>query len=308
MEENASKLHVWSPLYYGTLPHVIGGCSGGGLFRWLKLFPNGKRIAVDPISPFYDWNKPRGVALLLHSTIRMHCLLQKLQEELTEFPPVKLYRPIPRSGGGEVIVYPECVYKAVMPPLPIDRCRMLESLYDSIKSSRYLIQLISIRVVKKKTIIQLQPVGDPNARPRVLKDLEAAVHDILHGLVDLHNKGYTHRDLRWENFIKVNVQGEWKWVIIDLEAAGLDKEEWLGNGLRSWDAGMLKDRDGKKIYTKGSDMYQLGKLIVECWTLMRAWGENMQQEPGAAAKMLEDNCMEGCERCGKFDTKSKRGF
>lgn len=211
-----------------------------------------------------------------------------------------------------------CVYKAVMPPLPIDRCRMLESLYDSIKGSRYLIQLISIRAVQKKTVIQLQPVGDPNARPRVLKDLEAAVHDILHGLVDLHNNGYTHKGLRWEKFIKVNVQGEWKWVIIDLEAAGPDEEEWLGNGLRSWDAGTLKDRDGKEIYTKGSDMYQLGKLIVE-WLdtsgeggeeelAMRARGENTQQERGAAAKMLEDICMEGCERCGKFDTKSKRGL
>jgi hypothetical protein len=103
------------------------------------------------------------------------------------------------------------------------------------------------------------------------------------------SSSYTHRDLRWENCIKVNVEGEWKWVIIDLEAAEPDSKEWVPAGLTSWDVGTLGDHDGKKIYTKGSDMYQLGKLIDE-WLdashiggkeecqVMSTWGEIMQQE------------------------------
>jgi hypothetical protein len=32
MQENASKFKVWSSLYYGTLPYVIGGCCTGRQF------------------------------------------------------------------------------------------------------------------------------------------------------------------------------------------------------------------------------------------------------------------------------------
>jgi hypothetical protein len=160
--------------------------------------------------------------------------------------------------------------------------------------------------------LQLKPVGNPHSQPGVLKDLAAAVHDILHGLVDLHKQLYTHWDLRWENCIKVNVQGEWKWVIIHLEAAGCDREEWKGDGLRAWDERTLEDCNGKKIYTKASDMYQIGKLIVQClatnitcgdeeqdlYRSFNALGEKMQQELPAAAMMHErrEDFLEGVER------------
>lgn len=39
----------------------------------------------------------------------------------------------------------------------------------------------------------------------VSKDLKDVVHDILHGLKDLHDQGYTYKDLRWANIIKVEV-------------------------------------------------------------------------------------------------------
>jgi hypothetical protein len=49
----------------------------------------------------------------------------------------------------------------------------------------------------------------------------------------LHNAGYMQKDLQWENCIKVNVKGEWKWVIIELEYAGKDGEVWEGEALVS---------------------------------------------------------------------------
>lgn len=33
LEENAKKLKIWSPLYYGELPFVIGGCCRGNKFQ-----------------------------------------------------------------------------------------------------------------------------------------------------------------------------------------------------------------------------------------------------------------------------------
>ncbi|CAN5975924.1 unnamed protein product [Sphagnum jensenii] len=59
-------------------------------------------------------------------------------------------------------------------------------------------QLIGLRALSGRARLQLKPVGNPHSQPGVLKDLAAAVHDILHDLVDLHKQYYTHRDLRWE--------------------------------------------------------------------------------------------------------------
>jgi len=124
-----------------------------------------------------------NVALFLHSIIWMHYLLQKPEGQLTHHIPMRLCKPLLHSGGGEVIVYLDFVHKVVRPPLGADK---FQPLYDSITLSRYLIQLKHFQALKRETVLQLEPVGDPHSQPDVLKDLAAAVHDILHGLVNLH--------------------------------------------------------------------------------------------------------------------------
>jgi hypothetical protein len=72
----------------------------------------------------------------------------------------------------------------------------------------------------KTSMLHLCPVGSPRAQLVNLEELHDATHDMLCRLQDLHNAGYVHNDLRWDNCIK----GEWKWVIIDLEYVGKDRE------------------------------------------------------------------------------------
>jgi hypothetical protein len=50
-------------------------------------------------------------------------------------------------------------------------------------------------------MLQLEFVGDPHSWPSVLKDLGTIVHDILHGLANLHKQGYSHMEVKWENCI-----------------------------------------------------------------------------------------------------------
>ena len=309
MDENVEKLKVWSPLYYGELLFVIGGWCGGRLFQWLKLSPRGKKIHAEPISVVYDLNLMSGGALLLHSVIRMHCLLRKLQDKLTTFPPVRLYKRILcGDGGGLVTFYPAFVIKEVVPALINDRVEELQSLYDAIKGSTYLIKLRGkIRNFRTKTVLTLEPVGDRSAMPRDLEELRNAMHDLLHALKELHKAGFTHRDLRWRNCIRVNVKSEWKWVLIDLEYGGRDGAEWEGDGLVNWDAETLEVRDGKKVYTKRSDMYEFWKLIVQCLDShnvtdieMRTWVEEMHEKRAGAAQMLKKFCRKNCARCAKF--------
>jgi hypothetical protein len=100
--------------------------------------------------------------------------------------------------------------------------------------SMYLIQLDGrIRHTGKTSKLLLRPVGSPRARPINLEELHNATHDMLCRLQALHNAGYMQKDLQWENCIKVNVKGEWKWVIIELEYAGKDGEVWEGEALVS---------------------------------------------------------------------------
>ena len=147
-----------------------------------------------------------------------------------------------------------------------------------------------MQTMKYNTKVAARTCCDPNACPCVLKDVENAIHDMLHSFVNLHKEGYTNRDLRWDNCIKINVQSEWKWMIIDLELARPYDEEWKGDELQSRDAKTVEVHYKKKIHSKGPDIYQLGKLIVEWMDIprcvnddqeikvgeeMRVWGENM---------------------------------
>jgi hypothetical protein len=313
VHENTSKLKAWSPLFYGKLPYVIGGCCAGRQFRWLKLYPKGEEILFELISAQYDLNMLSDVAKFLQTIIRMHCLLQKLQEELDGLVRVALYLPKKRTGGVEVTVYPDFVEKK-LPILGTAKWTVLDSMYKSIARSRYLIRLASHQKTRNGAILRLQPVGDPVATPDNIGDLGDAIHDMLNGLADLHGKGYTHRDIRWDNCIKVNVKSYWKWVIIDLEAAGPQDEAWVDEWLTGWDAETLERKGKEKIYSKGSDMHQFGKLVAE-WLnefyvgseenlqVMRSRADKMQQERIAAVKMLEDFCKKPCKRCRMFGTK-----
>ncbi len=96
---------------------------------------------------------------------------------------MRLHKPLLHSGGGDVVVYPDVEHKVVRPPLGADK---FQPLYDSMTLSRYLIRLKHFQALKRETVLQLEPVGDPHSQPGILEDLAAAFHDILHGLVNLH--------------------------------------------------------------------------------------------------------------------------
>ena len=64
--------------------------------------------------------------------------------------------------------------------------------------------------------LQLCPVGYP-VHIQDVAELKTAIREILTGLSFLHERGFVHRDIRWENIVK-DVNGSF--VLIDLENAG----------------------------------------------------------------------------------------
>ncbi|KAG2424712.1 hypothetical protein HXX76_014288 [Chlamydomonas incerta] len=97
-------------------------------------------------------------------------------------------------------------------------------------------------------VLHLEPVGLPlGGAPASEADLRRAVRDVLAGLAVLHAAGYVHRDIRWQNVIRLpaasasaasqqppssatssssspsSLGGGGAYVLIDLEHAGINK-------------------------------------------------------------------------------------
>lgn len=71
-----------------------------------------------------------------------------------------------------------------------------------------------------------------------------------------------------------------------------------------WDVETL---EGDKSYTKGLDVYERGKLIVNGFmshikSLTKKNGEKILKECGEAAKVRGDMCLKGCAHCAIFNT------
>mmetsp|Transcript_1846 Transcript_1846/g.4107 ORF Transcript_1846/g.4107 Transcript_1846/m.4107 type:complete len:253 (-) Transcript_1846:2284-3042(-) len=76
----------------------------------------------------------------------------------------------------------------------------------------------------------------------------------------LHKKDIVHRDFRSENIVRLLPSGEW--MVIDLELATLaGKEVPDGYKLAGWDDAVLDVVEGRRVYTKSSDMRVMGLML-----------------------------------------------
>jgi len=106
------------------------------------------------------------------------------------------------------------------------------------------------KVTAKYTELRLCPVGYPVLYPDAT-ELKRAIRDILIGLSFMHELGFVHRDIRWENVVK-----DWSgsFVVIDLENAGKE-------GPVSYHSPRWPETDNQEVFTKSMDMMMVGTLI-----------------------------------------------
>ena len=97
------------------------------------------------------------------------------------------------------------------------------------------------------------------------QDLRDIAEACCRAAFTLHRVGIVHRDLRKENLVCVSVSAIAKqWMVIDLElAAKADQCVTETKRLSAWDRDTLEVRAGKQIYTCMSDMYLIGKLLLD---------------------------------------------
>ncbi|CAI2197495.1 9914_t:CDS:2, partial [Funneliformis geosporum] len=101
-------------------------------------------------------------------------------------------------------------------------------------------------------VVTLAPVG-VKRKPRTELEVKIAIRCILDALVALHELGYVHRDIRWDNILQLN---DYSWILIDLECAGVDGES-VHFDLKGWAPEAIET----KVYTTKADVYMVGRLL-----------------------------------------------
>ncbi|KXZ56075.1 hypothetical protein GPECTOR_2g957 [Gonium pectorale] len=151
--------------------------------------------------------------------------------------------------------------------------KSLQDLYKATEQRQGLVHAVDGKVSLEGDMysVDLVPVG-LQANDVALQDEDNArllANDLLHGLDAIHQAGFVHRDLRWDNIACSPAAGGscHRWFLIDLEAcAPADQPPAHSFRPAGWhpDATLVGGR-----YTRASDLYHLGLLLVEkCDTLV----------------------------------------
>jgi hypothetical protein len=141
----------------------------------------------------------------------------------------------------------------------------------------------AVRVEKKSRYLVITPVGTriPSGVDLSFAELRVAIRCVLECLDFLHEKGFVHRDIRWDNIIRYYHLVDGKPVsctfkVIDFEYAALN-----GDAMRipNYIFGRLVS-EGEPYFTH-HDMHCVGALI-ECWVFLRGNCHDQRYEVSAA--------------------------
>jgi serine/threonine protein kinase len=193
----------------------------------------------------------------MKQAINMFRILVALDRSASASPRVPLYVEQKRPNDVSVWVQPHCVIKECHPASdPV--YALLESKAGASGT---------VRVEKKrrgadgraKLMITPVCVSEP---PKTEVELRSAVGSVLTALVSLHGISYAHRDIRWENVLKSDVNS---WLLADFEEAAKTGDP-LDPRTRNDAARFLPQKVLRRphSYTTKSNVWAVGRLM-EKW-------------------------------------------
>jgi serine/threonine protein kinase len=131
----------------------------------------------------------------------------------------------------------------------------LKTIYKKTENAQHIIHKFSMPRLKGTTYtVELRPVGFQRL-PQSLSELKCAIRCVLEALSALHQAGFVHRDVRWENIL-VSPSDITDWILIDLEHAG--KSGSVSYRLVWWPPGIGPNAEP---YNPRCDLYLVGELI-----------------------------------------------
>ncbi|KAG2497148.1 hypothetical protein HYH03_004739 [Edaphochlamys debaryana] len=245
-------------------PCMLAYAAAGTELQFFSVRKQAGVATAEPISSAMDLSTFRGRLRAFTATCNIWRLLAGFAE--TDLRTSTCLGQVLKSVGGKctVTLLPGFVYKCIQGFQEHSRYTSFELLgtYE----------------------VYLAPVGEPCLGPPANEAVAArAVHGVLCVLAALHSEGFVHRDVRWQNVIRLPTDDRWLLImLIDLENAGKADCDCSEDPfpLACWSRRTL-EADGR--YTAASDLRMVAEQLLDQLCL----------PPGGKGSALRQQLLEG---------------
>ncbi|CAG8696600.1 11774_t:CDS:2, partial [Gigaspora margarita] len=250
-KELISKMKAWNRCLYGDLKYILAYAAGGAHLQFYAIDPS---FNLHIISDTLNIGKLKGRVKALICIFNIHRIIRSMESLLPETV-VPVWTHFKRTYGDIFITDTE-IEKRIhsFSAYPFSNITVLTDIYENTKNMRNIIQAVkNPRIVDDSYKVNFAPLG-VSWKPKTEQEVKVAILCVLDALVDLHELGYVHRDVRWPNILKLTDNN---WMLIDLECAGIDDGIVNFGPLEDWAPEVIET----KIYTKKADIYMVGRLL-----------------------------------------------
>ncbi|CAG8479436.1 15244_t:CDS:2 [Gigaspora rosea] len=233
--ELISKMRAWNRCLYGDLKYILAYAAGGAKLQF---------YAIDPSFNLH----------LISDILDLGNLMDRVKRTY-----------------GDVFITDSEVEKRItsFSAYPFSNITVLTNIYRNTKNNRNIIHAVrGPQIVNDSYKIILAPVGI-RRMPITEQEVKAAIRCVLNALVDLHELGYVHRDIGWQNILQLTDNN---WMLIDLECAGIDDQVVNFEPLNDWAPEVIETN----IYTKkGRCLYELEFRLTAQEARQHPWLSNI---------------------------------
>eukprot|EP00198_Chlamydomonas_reinhardtii_P003275 XP_001692611.1 predicted protein [Chlamydomonas reinhardtii] len=302
MDRAAADESIPALLPDASMPCMFAYAAAGNSVKFFAITSSGGggSVRMTTISEHLDIGTPFGRIQVVHHILK---ILQVLVAYAPHVPSILMPLGGVRKEVGplgnvlrSVTLFPEFVRKSV----------------DLSQQDGSTMDYQGLAPDGKTVVLYLEPVGLPLQRaPPSEADLRRAVRDVLAGVAALHAAGFVHRDIKWQNVIRLPAAAAFTtaasqqpadtYVLIDLEHAApadfpLDCGQPPPYQLPTWPAAHLLDPATGR-YTRQSDLRTAGRASCS-W---EAWGGVTEAGMARRPVVLEIQCSNTDQQAGAGD-------
>ncbi|UZO13135.1 uncharacterized protein OCT59_004640 [Rhizophagus irregularis] len=220
----------WNTLAFGDLPLVFAFAAVGSYIQ------------------FYYFHKVESSTTPKREKIGDVLLLGT---EVKKTPRLKLFKTIYRKNGTAITIKSEEIRKSINVANIMD-LKFHMDLYTRILKEHY--ENITYKESRGRINITYGPVGYL-CTPKNEDELRYAICDILEIVSKLHREEVVHRDIRWDNVVKLT---NGKWLLIDFEEAAR-----IGDERDTLIISAPEYENGTDTCQASGDIWMIGKLMNE---------------------------------------------
>jgi hypothetical protein len=209
----------WDPLAFGRLPFVMAFVAAGTKLQFYYYYPNDNVPVRGRIGNTIDLgtsNRLNNYKALQYTINSIRIIQTWDHKKYIQIPKIKLIDVTTRRNGTTVTINPKKIVKKVyIEDREPSYKSFLQNFYTNIFPNLENYEILYSKYFVKWIHLEFAPVGFMSI-PQNEDELRDAIRDVLKVVINLHENGIVHRDIRWENILRLTNGG---WILIDFEEA-----------------------------------------------------------------------------------------